>query len=83
VARLGRPPKIHRDPDQPQYVCHTCGIKYGAFRSGQATWHMDHCGCCGEWKGCTEPRDFGYLLLGWKEKRDLDGRRNVDEDESR
>lgn len=68
-SKLGRPKKIHIDPDQPGWVCYKCGKKYGSFRCGLATWHQDHCGVCGEWQSCTEPRDFGYLLLGWKDKR--------------
>lgn len=79
AAKLGRPKKIHFDPDQPQWVCYKCGIKYGSFRCGQATWNTEICGCCGEKKACAEPRDFGNLLLGWKERRDLDGRRTLDE----
>lgn len=67
---MARPKKIHVDPEQPTWICYKCGIKYGSFKCGQATWHHDHCGCCGNWQACTEPRDFGYLLLGWKDKRD-------------
>ena len=67
---MSRPKKIHLDPDQPQWICYKCGRKYGSFKCGQATWHTDVCGCCGETQACTEPRDFGYLLLGWKQKRE-------------
>jgi hypothetical protein len=67
---MGRPKKIHVDPDQPAWVCHTCGVKYGSFRAGQCTWHSAVCDVCGGVHAVTEPRDFGYLLLGWKEKRD-------------
>lgn len=67
---MARPKKIHVDNDQPQWICYKCGIKYGSFKAGQARWHTDVCGCCGETQACAEPRDFGYLLLGWKEKRD-------------
>ena len=81
VNKLGRPKKIHVDPDQPKWVCYKCGRKYGSFKCGQATWHSDTCGCCGDVASCTEPRDFGYLLLGWKDKRDLNGSRDVYEDE--
>ena len=71
--KIGRPKKIHIDNDQPQWVCYECGKKYGSFKCGTATWHSDTCGVCGETQACTEPRDFGYLLLGWKEKKN-DGR---------
>lgn len=70
---MTRPKKIHIDPDQPTCICYKCGIKYGSFKCGQATWHQDHCGCCGEWQACTEPINFGYLLLGWKSHRDTEG----------
>lgn len=73
---LGRPKKIYVDPDQPQWICNACGVKYGSFRAGIASWHQDTCGCCGRYTSCTEPRDYGYLLLGWKDKRGLDEDRN-------
>jgi hypothetical protein len=79
MANLGRPKKIHIDADQPAYVCHKCGVLYGSFRAGLATWHQDTCGCCGTMTSCTEPRDYGYLLLGWKDKKERD-ERNDNED---
>lgn len=72
VSKIGRPKKIYIDNDQPQWVCYKCGVKYGSFRAGQATWHSDTCGVCGATASCTEPRDWGYLLSGWKNKRDID-----------
>jgi hypothetical protein len=85
MAVLGRPKKIQIDADQPAWVCHKCGVKYGSFRAGLATWHQDTCGCCGTVTSCTEPRDYGYLLLGWKSRRDDEDKkeqdgRDVDED---
>lgn len=56
------------DKDQPPWVCHTCGVKYGFFRPGICTWHKDTCGVCNELHSVTDPRDFGYLVKGWKEK---------------
>lgn len=80
---MGRPKKIHIDPDQPSCVCYRCGVMYGSFKAGLATWYKDTCGVCGETHSCTEPRDFGYLLLGWKELRgDNNVGRDVDEVES-
>jgi len=75
---MARPKKIHVDPDQPQWICYKCGIKYGSFKAGQARWHTDVCGCCGETQACTEPINFGYLLLGWKSQRDDDDKRDLD-----
>lgn len=67
---MARPRKIHISNSQPIWVCYDCGRKYGSFKCGIATWHPDVCGCCGASKSCTEPRDFGYLLAGWKHKQD-------------
>lgn len=79
MATLGRPKKIQIDADQPAWVCHACGVKYGSFRAGLATWHQDTCGCCSRETSVTEPRDYGYLLHGWKDRREHDGR-CIDED---
>lgn len=67
---MARPKKVHIDPDQPPWTCYDCGMKYGSFKAGQCTWHAGVCPVCGEKHSLTEPRDFGYFLLGWKEKRD-------------
>ena len=67
---MGRPKQIHVDPDQPAWVCYECGVKNGFWKPGIATWHTDTCGVCNHQKSVTEPRDFGYLAKGWKEKRD-------------
>jgi hypothetical protein len=81
-SKLGRPRKIHIDPDQPKWICYKCGVKHGSFKCGIATWHTDICGCCGKMQACTEPRDFGYLLLGWKQREDELLGKYHDEDES-
>ena len=60
--------KVVVAPEQPTWVCWKCGVKYGSFRAGIATWHHDVCGVCGETQACTQPRDFGYLLVGWQQK---------------
>jgi rRNA maturation protein Nop10 len=70
IVAMGRPPKIKIDTDQPQWTCYECGRKYGSFKCGIATWHQDDCGACGKHTSVTEPRDFGYFLEGWKDKRD-------------
>ena len=67
---MGRPKKIHISPNQPDWVCYDCGKKHGSFKCGMATWHKGKCGACGEERSVTEPRDFGYLLTGWKDRRD-------------
>lgn len=58
------------DIDQPTVVCYPCGVKYGFFRPGTCSWSKDVCGVCGTEQSVTEPRDFGYLAKGWKEKQD-------------
>ena len=67
---MGRPKKIHVDLEEPAWTCYECGRLYGSFKCGTATWHHGECGACGKFKAVTEPRDFGYFLLGWKDKRE-------------
>jgi hypothetical protein len=45
-----------------------CGLQFGKFKPGLATWHWGKCGVCYQEKEVTEPRDFGYLREGWKRK---------------
>lgn len=61
---------------QPEWVCHSCGEKYGIWHvNGNytgplhhcATYHEDDCCVCGKHVPCTEARDFGYLVKEWKE----------------
>jgi hypothetical protein len=50
-----------------EVVCHDCGDKYGFYSVGcSSTWEGE-CGVCGETKGVTEVRDYGYLSKGIKE----------------
>jgi hypothetical protein len=49
-------------------VCHDCGIKYGEVRDFASSYWNDKCDVCGETKGVTEARDYGYM---WKGIRDL------------
>jgi hypothetical protein len=49
-------------------VCHECGIKYGEARSSVSTFWNGECDVCGENRGVTEARDYGYM---WKGIRDL------------
>lgn len=53
------------------WVCDTCGIKYGKwYQPGAtapkmhcATYHMDVCDVCNNSNvPVTEPRDYGYLV---------------------
>ena len=45
-------------------VCHDCGKKYGEYSVGcSSTWEAK-CNVCGEIKGVTETRDYGYLNKG-------------------
>lgn len=53
--------------EQPDWVCSQCGEKYGRRKTGfMATWHKGTCGVCRQTKTVTEPRDFGFLVNGWK-----------------
>ena len=50
-----------------EVVCRDCGSKYGTYSVGcSSTWEGE-CGVCGETKGVTEVRDYGYLQKGIKE----------------
>jgi hypothetical protein len=50
-----------------EVVCKDCGSKYGTYSvSCSSTWD-GVCGVCGETKGVTEVRDYGYLSKGIKE----------------
>jgi hypothetical protein len=50
-----------------EVVCHDCGDKYGTYSVGcSSTWEGE-CGVCGETKGVTEVRDYGYLQKGIRE----------------
>jgi hypothetical protein len=48
-------------------VCHDCGKKYGEYSVGSSSIWQGKCDVCGETKGVTETRDYGYLYKGIKE----------------
>jgi hypothetical protein len=50
-----------------QVVCHDCGDKYGTYSVGCSSTWQGKCGVCGETKGVTEVRDYGYLTKGIRE----------------
>lgn len=50
-----------------QLVCHDCGSQYGTYSVGCSSTWEGKCGVCGETKGVTEVRDYGYLTRGIKE----------------
>lgn len=60
----------------PDWVCHTCGMDYGAWYKGGvyigppdicSTMHLGTCGVCGATDvAVTEPRDYGYLRAEWR-----------------
>lgn len=43
------------------WICSDCGRIYGDYSVGCSSWTVMNCEVCGEEKGCTEPRDFGYI----------------------
>lgn len=47
--------------EQPMWVCHECGMKYGNRHPNYTTCHNGVCGVCGERRIVVEPRDYGYL----------------------
>ena len=48
-------------------VCSDCGNKYGKYSVGCSSVWEGTCDVCGETKGVTEVRDYGYLTKGLKE----------------
>ncbi len=50
-----------------EVVCKDCGSKYGKYSVGCSSTWEGKCNVCGETKGVTEIRDWGYLDKGIKE----------------
>jgi len=50
-----------------QVICHDCGSKYGTYSVGCSSTWQSECNVCGQAKGVTEVRDYGYLTKGIKE----------------
>ena len=42
-------------------TCHDCGKKYGVYSVGSSSTWVGECDVCGETKGVTETRDYGYF----------------------
>ncbi len=51
-------------------VCSDCGNKYGKYSVGCSSVWEGTCDVCGETKGVTEVRDYGYLGKGLQELRE-------------
>jgi hypothetical protein len=55
-----------------EVTCHDCGKKYGEYSVGCSSTWEGKCDVCGETKGVTETRDYGYfaktLYKGMDEK---------------
>lgn len=50
-----------------EVVCHDCGDKYGVYSVGCSSTWTGKCGVCGQTRGVTEVRDYGYLQKGINE----------------
>jgi len=50
-----------------EVVCKDCGARYGKYSVGCSSVWMGDCDVCGEHKGVTEVRDWGYLSRGLAE----------------
>jgi hypothetical protein len=48
-------------------ICNDCGTKYGKYSVGCSSRWEGTCDVCGECKGITEVRDYGYLQKGINE----------------
>lgn len=65
-----------KDPQYPQWICHSCGETYGTwYKRGAyvgpphhcATMHKGKCDmCAAEDVIVTEPRDYGHLRTDWR-----------------
>lgn len=53
----------------PDWICDSCGDKYGKYSAGCSTFHTGICGVCGEEASVTEPRDYGYPVFPKTERR--------------
>lgn len=56
-------------------ICRDCGLKYGKYSVGCSSVWQGDCDVCGEHKGVTEVRDYGYLSKGIAEERARLGKR--------
>ncbi len=52
---------------QADVTCHDCGKKYGEYSVGSSSTWVGKCDVCGETKGVTEVRDYGYFAKGIRE----------------
>jgi hypothetical protein len=66
------PPSLLEKLTQADICCRDCGEKYGTYSVGCSSTWIAECPICGETKGCTEVRDWGYLTKGIQE---LNGKR--------
>ena len=55
-------------PKMPEFICSSCGLKYGDYSVGCSSYTPTICEICGVHDMCTEPRDFGYIPR-WKGER--------------
>jgi hypothetical protein len=54
---------LHR-LENASVTCHDCGKRYGVYSVGCSSTWIGICGVCGERKGVTETRDYGYFATG-------------------
>ena len=54
---------------QADICCLDCGKRFGTYSVGCSSVWTAECPICGETKGCTETRDYGYLTKGINELR--------------
>ena len=59
--------------EQACVVCRDCGLKYGVYSVGCSSVWEAVCNVCGETKGVTETRDYGYLITGIRKLKLEDG----------
>lgn len=55
------------EQDQPEWVCFTCGVTYGAnIQERVSSYHEAQCGVCRNLADVTQAAEFGWMRPEWK-----------------
>ena len=71
------------ESNQPQNVCHDCNHEFGywtcigpglskapvSLMKQNKDWHYGECEVCGKETNLTNPKYYGYLYKGWRNKK--------------
>jgi hypothetical protein len=53
--------QLNKKLETASWCCRDCGEKYGIYREGIETYHLDKCDVCGETKEVCHVRRYNYL----------------------